>query len=69
MKRKCYVCNKVEIKESMGGVLARDVLSERKPFREICGKCALVTNPYDLEKILSNNANALDSAQKTAPHK
>jgi len=39
MKRKCYVCNKVEIKESMGGVLARDVLSERKPYIQLlCSK-------------------------------
>lgn len=52
--RNCYTCPR-EIRESMGGVLVRDLLEfmetgERPDsVREICGVCAIKINPEDIK--------------------
>ncbi len=39
MKRQCFICG-VEIRESMGFVLGRDVLLHGKTIRELCENCS-----------------------------
>jgi len=52
--RNCYNCYR-EIRESMGGVLVRDLLGfmetgERLTLiRELCGICAIKVNPEDIK--------------------
>ena len=49
--RKCIACGE-EIKECMGFVLARDIVNERNPIREICGKCGLKILDMNEEQLI-----------------
>lgn len=55
MERKCVFCFTL-IEECMGGVVAGDFLKlvagliTPTEVREVCGKCALVRNPEELEQ-------------------
>ena len=52
--RHCYNCYR-EIRESMGGVLVRDLLEFMKTgerptlIRELCGGCVMKVNPEDIK--------------------
>jgi len=42
---------KNKITECMGFVLARDIINNRIPIREICGRCALPILEMDKEQL------------------
>ena len=48
--RKCIKCG-CEIDACMGFVLARDIVNHEKQPRELCGKCVLVTDFEELDRI------------------
>lgn len=45
--RKCIICGS-DLHLCMGFVLARDFIADKRPPRELCGKCVLITDPKDI---------------------
>ena len=50
IKRKCLRCG-CKIDKCMGFVLARDLIGDKKQPRELCGKCVLIIDFEELEKL------------------
>ena len=58
-ERRCVRCG-VEIKDCFGFVLARDFLAVIEGLRvdiprELCGRCVLVSQPKDIDVVLSES--------------
>jgi len=51
MKRECLKCE-TEIDKCMGFVIARDILNEVELPRELCAKCALITELDEIDGLL-----------------
>ena len=54
-RRTCIRCG-AEIDKCMGFVLARDIVNRRKAPREFCGKCALITEPDEIDLYVTKEA-------------
>lgn len=53
--RHCIRCN-TQLTACMGFCLARDVIEGRGLVRELCGRCALITEPEQLDDWLGRRS-------------